>query len=193
MLNKSLLLLTGFLSFGILFADNPGEVVSSSDVAQTSTDTVAASTEEVVAETQVASSSSSSSDDDVQELGRVSVTGSRIKRTDIEGATPLITITRSDIEAQGFQTVYDAVSNLTQNTGSVNGENFQAGFNGSLQSINLRDFGPGRTLVLVNGKRTADYPFPYNGESASFNYAAIPLAAVDRIEILTTPATASEP
>jgi iron complex outermembrane receptor protein len=189
MLNKNLLLLTGFLSFGILFADNPGEVVSSSDVAQTSTDTVAASTEEVVAETQVASSSSSSSDDDVQELGRVSVTGSRIKRTDIEGATPLITITRSDIEAQGFQTVYDAVSNLTQNTGSVNGENFQAGFNGSLQSINLRDFGPGRTLVLVNGKRTADYPFPYNGESASFNYAAIPLAAVDRIEILTSGAS----
>ena len=114
---------------------------------------------------------------DVQELGRVSVTGSRIKRTDIEGATPLITITRSDIESQGFQTVYDAVSNLTQNTGSINGENFQAGFNGSLQPINLRDFGPGRTLVLVNGKRTADYPFPYNGESASFNWGSIPLGS----------------
>jgi len=58
-----------------------------------------------------------------------------------------------------------------------------------LQPINLRDFGPGRTLVLVNGKRTADYPFPYNGESASFNYAAIPLAAVDRIEVLTSGAS----
>ena len=128
-------------------------------------------------------------DEDAQDLGRVSVTGSRIKRVDIEGATPLITITRADIDNAGFQTVYDAVSNLTQNTGSVNGENFQAGFNASLQPINLRDFGPGRTLVLVNGKRTADYPFPYNGESASFNWGAIPLAAVERIEVLTSGAS----
>ena len=186
MLNKNILLLTGFLSFGILFADNP--VVDGAEVSDANPDSSVSATEVVVAEVEVASESSSS-DEDVQELGKVSVTGSRIKRTDIEGATPLITITRSDMEAQGFDTVYDAVSNLTQNTGSVNGENFQAGFNGSLQAINLRDFGPGRTLVLVNGKRTSDYPFPYNGESASFNYAAIPLAAVDRIDILTSGAS----
>ena len=186
MLNKNTLLLTGFLSFGILFADNP--VVDGIEVSDANPDSSVSTTEVVVAEAEVANESSSS-DEDVQELGKVSVTGSRIKRTDIEGATPLITITRSDMEAQGFDTVYDAVSNLTQNTGSVNGENFQAGFNGSLQAINLRDFGPGRTLVLVNGKRTGDYPFPYNGESASFNYAAIPLAAVDRIDILTSGAS----
>ena len=189
MLNKRILFLTAILSFGNLYADNPGEEVSSTpEVADSSADVATSSTEQVVTQTEVANDSSSS-EEGVQELGKVSVTGSRIKRTDIEGATPLITITRSDIEAQGFQTVYDAVSNLTQNTGSVNGENFQAGFNGSLQPINLRDFGPGRTLVLVNGKRTADYPFPYNGESASFNYAAIPLAAVDRIEVLTSGAS----
>ena len=189
MLNKKILLLTAILSFGNLYADIPGEEVSSTpEVADSSADVATSSTEQVVTQTEVANDSSSS-EEGVQELGKVSVTGSRIKRTDIEGATPLITITRSDIEAQGFQTVYDAVSNLTQNTGSVNGENFQAGFNGSLQPINLRDFGPGRTLVLVNGKRTADYPFPYNGESASFNYAAIPLAAVDRIEVLTSGAS----
>ena len=182
--NKNLFLLTAILSVGMLYADNPGEdVASAPEVVETAEAEAVASEEQVVSEATV---SNSSAEDGVQELGRVAVTGSRIKRVDVEGATPLITITRSDIEAQGFQTVYDAVSNLTQNTGSVNGENFQAGFNGSLQPINLRDFGPGRTLVLVNGKRTADYPFPYNGESASFNYAAIPLAAVDRIEVLTS-------
>ena len=106
MFNKNILFLTAFLSFGILFADNPGEDVSSNDTAQTATENVAASTtEEVVSETSVATSNETS-DSDVQELGRVSVTGSRIKRTDIEGATPLITITRADIESQGFQTVY---------------------------------------------------------------------------------------
>jgi len=187
MLNKNYLFLTAILSVGMLYADNPGEDVVPALVAEDSVEAeTVANEEQVVSE---ASVSTQSAEDGVQELGRVAVTGSRIKRVDVEGATPLITITRSDIEAQGFQTVYDAVSNLTQNTGSVNGENFQAGFNGSLQPINLRDFGPGRTLVLVNGKRTADYPFPYNGESASFNYAAIPLAAVDRIEVLTSGAS----
>jgi len=162
MINKNLFLLTAILSVGMLYADNPGEdVASAPEVEETAEAEVVANEEQVVSE---ASVSTASAEDGVQELGRVAVTGSRIKRVDVEGATPLITITRSDIEAQGFQTVYDAVSNLTQNTGSVNGENFQAGFNGSLQPINLRDFGPGRTLVLVNGKRTADYPFPYNGE-----------------------------
>ena len=162
MLNKNYLFLTAVLSVGLLYADNPGEDVASAPEAVEAVEAEAvASEEQVVSEASV--STESSSEEGVQELGRVAVTGSRIKRVDVEGATPLITITRSDIEAQGFQTVYDAVSNLTQNTGSVNGENFQAGFNGSLQPINLRDFGPGRTLVLVNGKRTADYPFPYNG------------------------------
>ena len=172
MKNLSFLTLFAFLSFGFVVADEPVD----EDV-------------EVVAEAAMTESSDATDDEDVQELGKVSVTGSRIKRVDIEGATPLITITRADIDNAGFQTVYDAVSNLTQNTGSVNGENFQAGFNASLQPINLRDFGPGRTLVLVNGKRTADYPFPYNGESASFNWGAIPLAAVERIEVLTSGAS----
>jgi len=172
MKNLSFLTLFAFLSVGFVVADEPVD----EDV-------------EVVAEATMSESSDAADDEDVQELGRVSVTGSRIKRVDIEGATPLITITRADIDNAGFQTVYDAVSNLTQNTGSVNGENFQAGFNASLQPINLRDFGPGRTLVLVNGKRTADYPFPYNGESASFNWGAIPLAAVERIEVLTSGAS----
>ena len=173
MKNLSFLTLFAFLSIGFVVADEPVD----EDV-------------EVVTEaTMSEDTSDASEDEDVQELGRVSVTGSRIKRVDIEGASPLITITRADIDNAGFQTVYDAVSNLTQNTGSVNGENFQAGFNASLQPINLRDFGPGRTLVLVNGKRTADYPFPYNGESASFNWGAIPLAAVERIEVLTSGAS----
>ena len=172
MKNLSFLTLFAFLSFGFVVADEPVD----EDV-------------EVVSEATMSETSDASEDEDVQELGKVSVTGSRIKRVDIEGATPLITITRADIDNAGFQTVYDAVSNLTQNTGSVNGENFQAGFNASLQPINLRDFGPGRTLVLVNGKRTADYPFPYNGESASFNWGAVPLAAVERIEVLTSGAS----
>ena len=130
-----------------------------------------------------------SEDEDVTDVGRVTVTGSRIKRIDIEGATPITVITRTDIDQAGYGTVYEAVSNLTQNIGETFGENFQAGFTPANQVVDLRDFGPGRTLVLVNGKRMADYPFPYNGRSASFNWASIPLAAVERIEVLTAGAS----
>ena len=143
------------------------------------------SEEEIVASEEV----SESSDEDVEDVGRVTVTGSRIKRTDIEGASPLLVITRDDIDNAGFNTVFDAVSSLSQNTGETVGEQFQAGFNPNINAINLRDFGPGRTLVLVNGKRMADYPYPYNGESSSFNYASIPLAVVDRIEVLAAGAS----
>ena len=100
-------------------------------------------------------------DEDVEDVGRVTVTGSRIKTVDIEGATPITVITRADIDAAGYGTGYETVSNLTQAIGEVSGENFQAGFTPANQVVDLRDFGPGRTLVLVNGKRMADYPFPY--------------------------------
>ena len=56
--------------------------------------------EEVVASEEV----SESSDEDVEDVGRVTVTGSRIKRTDIEGASPLLVITRDDIDNAGFNT-----------------------------------------------------------------------------------------
>ncbi len=85
----------------MLYADNPGEDVASASQAVEAVEAEAvASEEQVVSEASV--STGSSSEEGVQELGRVAVTGSRIKRVDVEGATPLITITRSDIEAQGL-------------------------------------------------------------------------------------------
>ncbi|MBM7093443.1 TonB-dependent receptor plug domain-containing protein, partial [Streptomyces sp. S12] len=56
--------------------------------------------------------------------------------------------------------------------------------------VNLRGLGPGRTLLLINGRRAADYPFPYNGQSNFQNFGNIPSAAVDRIEILSGGASA---
>src|SRR5687768_4474038 len=51
-------------------------------------------------------------------LDKVVVTGSRIKRAEIEGPAPVTVITAEDIERQGFTTVYDALNTLTQFTGS---------------------------------------------------------------------------
>jgi outer membrane receptor protein involved in Fe transport len=123
------------------------------------------------------------------DLDTVAVTGSRIKRAQVEGAQPVLTITAEQIQQQGFATVYDALTSLNQQ-GSVEADTQWGSHTPNASPINLRDLGPGRTLLLVNGHRVADYPLPYGGESNFANYSNIPSAAVERIEILTGGASA---
>ncbi|MGY0619790.1 TonB-dependent receptor plug domain-containing protein [Lysobacter sp. A378] len=130
------------------------------------------------------------SEQDPVQLNSVVVTGSRIKRVDIEGPAPVTVITAEDLETQGFSTVYDALSTLTQFTGSVQNELNQSGFTPNASFLNLRGLGPGYQLVLINGRRAADYPMPYNGQSNAVNLNAIPAAAIERIEILSGGASA---
>lgn len=127
---------------------------------------------------------------DDKELAPVQVVGSRIKRVETEGPAPVIVITSEQIEAQGFVTVFDALNTITQATGSTQNELFQGGFTPNASVINLRGLGPGRTLLLINGRRAADYPLPYNGQSNFANYGNIPASAVERIEILAGGASA---
>lgn len=128
--------------------------------------------------------------EEATELGRVVVTGSRIGRADIEGPAPVTVITSEELEAQGFSTVYDALNTITQFTGSVQNELTQNGFTPNASFLNLRGLGPGYQLVLINGRRAADYPLPYNSQSNAVNLANIPAAAIERIEILTGGASA---
>jgi len=124
------------------------------------------------------------------QLDAVEVVGSRIKRAEIEGPSPVTVITAAQIEAEGFNTVYDALNTLTQTTGSFQNELFQNGFTPNAQVLNLRGLGPGRVLTLINGRRAADYPLPYNGQSNFVNLASVPTAAVERIELLAGGASA---
>lgn len=134
--------------------------------------------------------SGTSSGQGATNLDRVSVVGSRIKRTEIEGPSPVTVISSAQIEREGFTTVFDALNTLTQAGGSTQNEIFQGGFTPNASVINLRGLGPGRTLLLINGRRAADYPLPYNGQSNFANFGNIPAAAVDRIELLAGGASA---
>jgi iron complex outermembrane recepter protein len=121
------------------------------------------------------------------DIGTVQVTGSRIKRVEIEGPSPVLIISSEQMEREGFTTVFDALETLTQNTGgdTQNELNSAGGFTPNGSPINLRGLGPGRTLLLINGRRAADYPFPYNGQSNFQNFGNLPSAAVERVEILS--------
>lgn len=128
---------------------------------------------------------------DVTSLDKVTVTGSRIKRTEIETVDPIQVFTAEDLEKQGYSTLYDALSNLSVNTGVFIGEEQTNNFNANAQALNLRGFGPGYTLVLLNGNRIPMMPKPSGNISGNIiNLAMIPSSAVQRVEVLTSGASA---
>ncbi len=129
--------------------------------------------------------------DEGKQLDGVEVVGSRIKRSSVEGPAPVVVITREDFEREGFRTVGDALQTLTQNTSaSFTGDLAVSGFTPNAQVVNLRNLGPGYTLTLINGRRPAQYPQPYNRDNNVVNIRAIPASIVESIEILTGGASA---
>ncbi|MEW6024751.1 MAG: TonB-dependent receptor [Pseudomonadota bacterium] len=120
-----------------------------------------------------------------QKIERVEVTGSRIKRADAEGALPVTVIKREELEASGSTTVAEFMRTSTFSSAG----NFRPQSGSSAQSfagIDLRGLGSARTLVLLDGRRLPKAPNV--GDSADLN--TVPMAAVERIEILTDGASA---
>lgn len=116
-------------------------------------------------------------------LQRVEITGSSIKRIDAETALPVQVVTRRDIERSGVTSVEQLLQTISS-ASSMGGTVGATGAGSStygLSSISLRGLGEERTLVLVNGRRLA--PFA-SGGGATVNVNSIPLAAIERVEIL---------
>jgi iron complex outermembrane receptor protein len=120
----------------------------------------------------------------------VVVTGSRIPRASLEGPSAVTVITAADITKQGYKSVFDALSNQTQNSGFTQGADYGNTFTPSANAISLRGLGPNHTLVLLNGRRMADFPIAYDGTVNFTNLANIPSSVVERIEILSGGASA---
>ena len=126
------------------------------------------------------------------ELQTIQVTGSRIARTQIEGPAPVTVITAQQISAAGFTTVPDVLRSLTQNGGETQSQQSSLGAvtTPGAQQVDLRGLGPNKTLVLINGRRVADFPLPLGGRSGFTDVGNIPLGMVDRVEVLTGSASA---
>jgi iron complex outermembrane recepter protein len=119
---------------------------------------------------------------DAQKLERIEITGSSIKRIDAETAVPLTIVTRESIEKSGASNVQELVDRLSSNNGGGRslGESIGDSNATGQTGASLRGLGRERTLVLLNGRRLAIYPFA----GAGVDLNAIPLAAIERIEIL---------
>jgi iron complex outermembrane receptor protein len=127
-----------------------------------------------------------------QQLDTIQVTGSRIPRAQVEGPAPVTVVTAEQIKSAGFTSVPDVLRSLSQNSGSVQGQQNTTGAQSTpgAQAVDLRGLGPNHTLVLVNGRRIADFPLPLNGRSNFTDVGNIPLGMIDRIEVLTGSASA---
>ncbi|MEX0914617.1 MAG: TonB-dependent receptor plug domain-containing protein, partial [Wenzhouxiangellaceae bacterium] len=127
------------------------------------------------------------------ELGRVEVTGSRIRRAEVEGAKPILRISREDIENSGLTSLGRLLQEL-----SISGSSLNTGFNSSgnfgfppdgggigagSSQLNLRSLGSNRTLILVNGQRWVPGSSA-SGVPSAVDLNTIPLTAIERIEVL---------
>lgn len=113
-------------------------------------------------------------------VDEITVTGSRIRVTDLDTARPVVMVTREDIENQGFQNIADILQNLSA-TGAPplsRASPLSAGENAGGTFIDLRGLGAQRTLVLIDGKRLGISTGGFQ------DISGIPTAMIERIEVL---------
>jgi iron complex outermembrane recepter protein len=125
-----------------------------------------------------------------QQLERVEITGSNIKRVNAETVAPVEVITREQIARTGQATIADVLRNLPANSGGSFGESFGNSFAPGAAGISLRSLGQKTTLVLLNGRRVAGYGFAQNLQDTFVDLNSIPTSAVERVEILKDGASA---
>lgn len=117
------------------------------------------------------------------EAEEIVVTGSRIRRAEGESPSPVTILTREDLDRSGRATVAEALAQLPQNLAPPIGEG--AGDTNPAGRVNLRGLGADNTLVLVNSRRVAYSGLGPTGGTAFVDLNSIPLAAVERIEVMT--------
>ena len=127
---------------------------------------------------------------DVSNLPTVEVTGTRLKRTDIQTPSPVEVITREDIESSGKRTLSDVIRGLSaDNNGSISLGNV-SGFAQGASGVALRGLAVNATLVLINGRRMVSYGLADDGQRTFVNLSALPLDVVERVEVLKDGASA---
>jgi outer membrane receptor protein involved in Fe transport len=113
-------------------------------------------------------------------LETVVVTGSRVRRVDLETSSPVLTIDRAQIQASGKQTLGDLVQQIPAIAGAATNPNVNNGGGDGASTVSLRGLGSQRTVILVNGHRVLNN-----------DINTIPASMVERIEVLKDGASAT--
>lgn len=124
--------------------------------------------------------------EDTAELERIQVTGTQIDRVDIEGTSPIVSFSREDIENSGVTTIQELLRKLpSAGPGTFNTLNdSQDDTSSGTAAISLRGLGASSTLTLVNGRRAVQSATAQGITTNFTDLNSIPLAAIERIDIL---------
>lgn len=133
------------------------------------------------------------------ELDRVEVLGSRIRKPEMEGHAPVLTLTRAQIEQTGLISIGEVLQQLTSSGKALNAQfnssgNFGAppdggGIGAGSAQVDLRHLEAKRVLVLVDGKRWV-YESSASGVGGAVDFNTIPLSIVSHVEVLSDGASA---
>lgn len=121
--------------------------------------------------------------------GEIVITGSRIRGS--EPVSPVVAASRADIEKRGFTDLGEFARDLVQNYSGGQNPGIASGGQGTSENVtsgsalNLRGLGPDATLTLFNSHRV-----PYDAIGQGVDISAIPLAAIERVEVITDGASA---
>ena len=127
-----------------------------------------------------------SADDGAEAIEKIEVTGSRIKRVDMEGANPVQIITREELVSSGITNMGDILQEIPSVAGAGTNTAINNGGSGAIR-VSLRGLGSSRTLVLLNGRRMVASG---TGANSSVDLSTIPTAVVKRVEVLKDGASA---
>ena len=125
------------------------------------------------------------------QLQRVEITGSNIKRLAAETASPVQVITRNEVKQTGANTVRQVLDTITAtNTGELRDDGSSTSFAAGASGVGMRGLGKGATLVLLNGRRIANFGLADGAKETFVNIDSIPADVIDRVEILKDGASA---
>ena len=132
---------------------------------------------------------------DPKELDAITVVGTNLRGVDLAEAQPVIVVTADEIRRTGATNLGDLIRSITASgggTGNFNTDNsgtLQADSPAGMAGASLRGLGTASTLTLINGRRVAVASFANNSENF-VDLNAIPMAAIERVEVLAAGASA---
>src|SRR4051812_11759067 len=116
---------------------------------------------------------------DAADQGAIVITGSRIPQPNLTSTSPVTVVNSQEIRLSGTTRTEDVINALPQVTASQAG-NLSNGSTGTA-TVNLRNLGVTRTLVLINGRRLQ----PGDPISSAADLNAVPATLIDRVDVLT--------
>jgi iron complex outermembrane receptor protein len=124
-------------------------------------------------------------------LEAITVTGSYIRRTNTESPSPVTLIDADEIAKSGLNSIADVIRTVSADNSGTLSQAFSGAMAGGADGVALRGLSVDATLVLVDGHRMANYPLTDDGQRQFVDIDSLPMAIVDRVEVLKDGASAT--